>query len=87
MSTILMDTRPDLDEVLYQSVVDEEFRALVAADPGSFGLGERDGSLPAAVEPQDLGLLDLASGIQFTAQCRSTCSSGPLSIICSCTTK
>ena len=87
MSSTLMDNRPELDEALYQSVVDEGFRALVAADPGSFGLGERGASLPAAVEPQDLGLLDLASGIQFTAQCRSTCTQGPVTIICDGTTK
>ena len=87
MSSTVMDTRPDRDEVLYQSVVDEEFRALVAADPGSFGLRERGASLPAAVEPQDLGLLDLASGVQFTAQCRSTCTQGPITIICDGTTK
>jgi hypothetical protein len=82
-----MDSRVDVDEVLYQSVVDEEFRALLLADPGSFGLSEPSFGFPAPVEPQDRALLDLASGIQFTAQCASTCSSGPLTIICDGTTK
>ena len=81
-----MESRVD-DEVLYQSVVDEEFRELLLADPGRFGLTDPRSRLPTAVEPQDRGLLDLASGVQFSAQCRSTCSSGPFTFICDGTTK
>jgi Family of unknown function (DUF5973) len=87
VSTTVIDTRPDLDDVLYQSVVDEEFRELLAADPGSFGLSAHDLSLPTPVEGQDHSLLDLVSGVQFSAQCRSTCTGGPFTIICDGTTK
>ena len=82
-----MNSRTELDEVLYQSVVDEEFRALVLADPSAFGLSDPSFGLPIAVEPQDRALLDLASGIQFTAQCGATCSAGPMTILCDGTTK
>jgi hypothetical protein len=77
----------DLDDVLYQSVVDEEFRELLLANPGSFGLAESRSALPDPVEVQDRTLLDLVSGMEFTAQCKSTCSDGPLTIICDGTTK
>jgi hypothetical protein len=72
---------------MYQCVVDEEFRELVLADPGSFGVVESSPALPEAVAAQDRTFLDLVSGIEFTAQCKSTCSEGPLTIICDGTTK
>jgi hypothetical protein len=83
----LDDELADLEDVLYQSVVDEEFRELVLADPGSFGLAASPSVLPDAIEAQDRTLLDLVAGIEFTAQCKSTCSDGPLTIICDGTTK
>jgi hypothetical protein len=72
---------------MYTSVVDEEFREQVLADPGSFGVVEPSPALPEAVASQDRTFLDLVSGIEFTAQCKSTCSEGPLTIICDGTTK
>jgi hypothetical protein len=82
-------TVPDevLDEVLYQATVDEEFRERLLRDPRFFGVGDWRIELPVPVEPLDRSLLDLASGAQFTAQCQTTCSSGPLTIICDGTTK
>jgi hypothetical protein len=76
----------DLDDLLYRSVVDEELRTRLLADPGLFGLKD-PGPLPAPVEPQDESLLDLASGADFMAQCRSTCSYGPFTVVCDGTTK
>jgi hypothetical protein len=87
VSVTLTDARVDLNDVLYQSVVDEEFRELVLEDPGSFGLLDPPSALPDAVAAQDRTFLDLVSGIEFTAQCKSTCSEGPLTIICDGTTK
>lgn len=86
MSATVLD-HVELDQVLYQSVVDEEFRALVLADPSAFGLSEPSFGFPAAVEPQDRALLDLASGAQFSSMCASTCSSGPFTFVCDGTTK
>jgi hypothetical protein len=85
MSAALCETPVDLDDLLYQSVVDEEFRAVVLADPGLFGLGEL--SLPMPVEPQDEHLLDLAAGPEFIVACASTCSAGPITAICDGCTK
>jgi hypothetical protein len=81
------DIHPELDDVLYQSVVDEEFRAIVTANPEAFGLGESGVSLPAAVEAPAHELLDLAAGAQFSAQCQSTCSYGLFTVVCDGTTK
>jgi hypothetical protein len=92
VSVTVTHTRDDvevlgLDDLLYQSVVDEEFRELLLADPGSFGLPASPPVLPDPVEAQDRTLLDLVTGSEFTAQCKSTCSEGPLTIICDGTTK
>ena len=87
MSATLCEIPVDLDEMFYQSVVDEEFRAQLLADPGLFGLSEPSLVLPTPVEPQDEALLDLASGADFVAQCRSTCSMGPFTVVCDGATK
>lgn len=76
----------DVEDALYQSVVDAEFRVLLVDDPSEFDLAGST-PLPDAIEMSDQSVLDLVSGMQFTAQCRSTCSSGPLTIICDGTTK
>lgn len=86
MSAILRERPADLEEVLYQSAVDEEFRALILSDPAVFGLSDA-GLLPAPIESQDTSLIDLTSGPTFVAQCRSTCSSGPFTIVCDGGTK
>lgn len=62
-------------ELLYQSVVDEEFRALLATDPGRFGLTAPIADLPAAVEPRDDGLLDAAAD-GGPVMCKITCTWG-----------
>lgn len=87
MSATLCEIPVDLDEMFYQSVVDEEFRAQLLADPGLFGLSESSLVLPTPVEHQDEALLDLASGADFVAQCRSTCSMGPFTVVCDGATK
>ena len=87
ISATLCEMPIDLDDMFYQSVVDEEFRAQLLADPGLFGLGEPSLLLPTPVEPQDEALLDLASGADFVAQCSSTCSAGPFTVVCDGSTK
>ncbi len=85
--SVTLSTDVDLDTLFYQSVVDEEFRARLLADPSLFGLDELRFTLPAPVEPQDQALIDLAAGEYFVSQCKSTCSSGPFTIVCDGTTK
>ena len=87
MSATLCETPVDLDDLFYQSAVDEEFRAQLLANPGLFGLDEPALLLPTPVEPQDESLLDLASGADFVARCGSTCSAGPFTVVCDGTTK
>ena len=86
MSATLRAMPSDLEDLFYQSVVDEDFRALVESDPTLFGLTEAS-VLPVAIEAQDTSLLDLTSGPTFVAQCRSTCSSGPFTVVCDGGTK
>lgn len=86
MSAMLSEMPVDLEEALYQSVVDEEFRAELLEDPSRFGMGELGSALPDPVERQDQALLDLASGSYIVA-CRSTCSFGPFTVVCDGTTK
>ncbi|MGH3831620.1 MAG: cinnamycin family lantibiotic [Pseudonocardiaceae bacterium] len=81
MSVIQSAARIDLDEILYQSVVDEEFRAQLVADPSLLGLGEQSLTLPTAIEPLNATGIDLASGEYYNSQMASTCSYG-FTIIC-----
>lgn len=77
---------PELEQMLYQSVVDDEFRAMLASDPTLFGVS--DGlAWPAAVEPQDQTTLDVALAGVDAFQCRSTCSAGPFTVVCDGGTK
>ncbi|MEU3751150.1 cinnamycin family lantibiotic [Streptomyces olivoreticuli] len=74
--------------MLRQAVVDAEFRAAVLADPDAFGLSAE--SLPAAVEDFDQESLDFwteGAATMDAAACSTTCSSGPLTILCDGSTK
>jgi Family of unknown function (DUF5973) len=87
MSASLSETHVDLDEILYQSVVDEAFRTQLLADPSLLGLGAQSVTLPAPVESQNTAALDLTSGASYITMCASTCSGGPFTIVCDGTTK
>ncbi|MGH3900438.1 MAG: cinnamycin family lantibiotic [Pseudonocardiaceae bacterium] len=87
MSATLRETSVDLDEILYQSVVDAEFRAQLLTDPRLLGLDEQSFTLPTPIEPQDTAGLDLASGDYYITMCASTCTVGPITAICDGTTK
>lgn len=82
MFTTLSESPLDLDELLYLSAVDEEFRAMILTDPEGFGH-----QLPEPVEPQDRGLLELGMSALDVYACVSSCSSGPFTIICDGSTK
>jgi hypothetical protein len=81
MSTMTLDS--ELDELLYQSVVDDEFRSDLVADPLRFGLDFESLFLPEPVEPQNQDLLDIGfAGVDVVYMCGSTCSSGPFTVVC-----
>lgn len=69
-----------LEQTLFQSVVDEEFRAMLLANPETFGL---DGGVacPDAVESPELGLAAIALKEIEVYAGSSTCSWG-LTIVC-----
>lgn len=87
MSVTTPKNRNDHDDVLYQTVVDDEFRTLVLGQPEVFGLGRSEASLPAAIEPLDDARLDLVSANEYVSMCKNTCTTGPFTIICDGTTK
>lgn len=87
MSASLSATSIDLDDIRYHSVVDDEFRAQLLADPSLLGLEGLSVELPAPVEPQDSTGLDLVSGDYYITMCASTCSQGPFTIYCDGGTK
>jgi len=80
MSAIQSETRIDLDEILHQSVVDDEFRAQLVADPTLLGLGEHSFTLPTPIEAQNSTGLDLIAGHYYDLQA-ATCSFG-FTVIC-----
>ena len=86
MAASLCEAPLDLEDLLYRSVVDDEFRALILAAPAQFGLSGGT-SLTVAVEGLDTTLIDLTAGPTFVAQCGATCSFGPFTIVCDGGTK
>ena len=76
----LDDTCADLEQMLYQSVVDAEFRADLPASAAGL-------TWPQAVEPQERALLDVALAGVDAYQCSTTCSSGPFTLVCDGSTK
>jgi Family of unknown function (DUF5973) len=87
MSATLSETHIDLDDVRYQSVVDDEFRAQLLTDPSLLGLDGLSLTLPAPVESPDSTGLELSSSDYRITMCRSTCSFGPVTAVCDGTTK
>lgn len=73
----------DIDELFFQSVVDDEFRSDLLADPIRFGLDLDSIRLPEPVEPQNQDLLDVGfASVDVTYMCGSTCSAGPVTLVC-----
>jgi hypothetical protein len=75
--TILAISPSELEQMLYQSVVDDEFRA----DFGS------DVAWPEPVEAQEQSTLDVALAGVDAYMCSTTCSSGPFTLVCDGSTK
>lgn len=69
----------NIEQSLFRCAVDEEFRAIVAANPEAFGLALAD--LPACLESPELGLADISMAGADVYACNSTCSWG-MTIVC-----
>ncbi len=88
MTTTLRKNAFKDDQVLYQAAADHEFRTAVLDAPTSFGLDTL--RLPDSVEKQDQASLKFWTEAMESVEvyaCQSTCTSGPITIICDGTTK
>jgi len=80
----------DTETILYQAVVDHEFRTRFMDTPESFGIDRDTVVLPDAVERQEQESLKIWSeGLAAldVYDCVSTCSWGPITAVCDGTTK
>jgi hypothetical protein len=78
------------EQLLYQAVVDNEFRIVLLDDPSVFSMNHSSLSLPDSVEQQDRSSLEFwTEGIAAVEvyACASTCSAGPFTIVCDGNTK
>jgi hypothetical protein len=90
MPTLVCEKVSELEELLYLSAVDHTFRTNLLDDPGAFGLERENVSLPDAVERQDQESLNVwIQGLEAVEvyNCTSTCSYGPVTILCDGSTK
>ncbi len=79
MAATLCEMPVDLDDLFYQSVVDEEFRMEL--------LHDADLRLPVSVEAQDQTLLEVGMEDMDIYACATSCSWGPFTVVCDGTTK
>ena len=79
-----------LEKLLHQASIDAEFRNELKKRPEVFGLSAAT-AIPEAVEKQDEKFVELLNAslgeFDIAADCQSTCSFGPLTIVCDGTTK
>lgn len=78
------------ETILYQAVVDHEFRAELVNTPDAFGMSHSTLLLPDAVEQQDQASLKLWSeGLAAVEvyDCVTSCSFGPITAVCDGETK
>jgi len=78
------------ETMLYQAVVDHEFRTELMDTPSAFGMDHDTFSLPDAVERQEQESLKIWSeGLAAVDvyNCSATCSYGPVTVVCDGSTK
>jgi len=82
--------RPLLGRLLHQAAIDPDFRAELEASPGAFGAADDPFELPVSVQRQDdtfREALGDGMGAADIFACISTCSNGPITIVCEGNTK
>jgi len=79
----------DREQVLYQYAVDNEFRTELLDDPETFGMQHNNRSLPDPIAQQDHTSWERWNEEMATIvnECASTCSYGPLTVVCDGFTK
>ncbi|WP_414583111.1 cinnamycin family lantibiotic [Scytonema sp. PCC 10023] len=81
-----------LEQLLHKAAIDADFREELLASPEAFGIpADTELVLPTSVEKQDRSFVNLFNDalgeLNIVAQCASTCSFGPYTVICDGTTK
>ena len=81
-----------LEQLLQMAAVDAEFSNELQNHPEAFGINaDMDISLPKSVQKQDESFVELLNDalgqLDIMVACQSTCSFGPLTIVCDGTTK
>jgi hypothetical protein len=81
-----------LEQLLNRAAVDADFREKLLSNPEAFDVStDIKLTIPASVERQDessMNLFNDALGeLNIVAQCASTCSFGPYTVVCDGTTK
>jgi hypothetical protein len=90
MVATLSKSSVSTETMLYQAVVDHEFRTELMDTPDVFGIDYDALLLPDAVEPQEQESLRIWSeGLAAVDiyDCASSCSAGPMTIVCDGGTK
>lgn len=90
-ATLLGNSSVEYLEQLFQlAAIDADFSNELRNHPEAFGLNA-DISVPNSVEKQDESFVELLNDalgqLDIMVACASTCSSGPLTIVCDGTTK
>jgi hypothetical protein len=81
-----------LEQLFQMAAIDAEFSNELQNHPEMFGINaDMMFSVPASVEKQDESFVELLNDalgqLDIMAGCASTCSAGPLTIVCDGTTK
>jgi len=90
MVATLSKSSTSRETILYQAIVDHEFRAALVGTPGIFGMDHATFLLPDTVEQQEQESTKIWSeGLAAVDvyNCTSTCSYGPVTILCDGSTK
>lgn len=87
MPATLCNISLEIEQLMYQAAVDLEFRGQLVNDPEVFGTASRNLFLPDPVEQHTQTELRLWSDGIAAMACASTCSQGPVTIICDGSTK
>ncbi|MCL1467482.1 cinnamycin family lantibiotic [Argonema galeatum] len=93
--SVTLQTKPSieyLEQLLQMAAIDADFSTELRNHPEAFGINvDMEFSLPMSVQKQDESFVELLNDalgqLDIMAQCASTCSAGPLTIVCDGTTK
>ncbi len=90
LNTLEKPSAAYLEELFHQAAVDAEFRSELQRNPEAFGIPVYM-ELPESVEKQDESFVELLNDalgeLNIAAECESTCSFGPITLVCDGTTK